>query len=88
MKENNTSRNNGSTALVKQIRNTLEDMGRLTDDAKKSERIQNIWSSAHVFITTVSAIRYSYLMCPKPLVNQYQVLISKVAHASLITCAT
>lgn len=40
MKENNTSRNNGSTALVKQIRNTLEDMGRLTDDARKSETIQ------------------------------------------------
>ncbi|MCG2826980.1 MAG: ImmA/IrrE family metallo-endopeptidase [Thermoplasmatales archaeon] len=41
MKENNTSRNNGSALLVKQIRNTLEDLGRLTDDAAKSETIKN-----------------------------------------------
>ena len=54
----------------------------------KVKLYRSIWSSAHDSTITVSATKYSYLMCPKPWVNQYQVLISKLAHASLITCAT
>lgn len=41
MKENNNHSNNGAAVLVTQIRDTLEDLGRLTDDAAKSEQIQN-----------------------------------------------
>ena len=39
MKENNIG-NYGSAALVTQIKGALEDLGRLTDDAKKSETIR------------------------------------------------
>ena len=40
MKENNNNNNNGTTQLVKQIRDTLDDLGKLTDDAAKSESIK------------------------------------------------
>ena len=39
-KQQSNSKNNGAAALVTQIRGTLEDIGRLTDDAAKSENIK------------------------------------------------
>jgi len=39
-KQQNNSKNNGAAALVTHIRTSLEDLGRLTDDAAKSVNIK------------------------------------------------